>query len=342
MAGFLGIIGARRGFLRGWAPGRNGGAGALMIAHALVASWLPAFVALGGAKSPFLFSCVMTIAEMAGLVLALALWRPALFFSRRVWALAWRRMRSWLFVIWAVGYLDVAALAWAAWFVDISVSATLYYLSPLMFVLCVQWIFRRDGRYRRMGAVEIALFGVAIVGAGLAIASQSGGFGFGGSSTVAAAVGATLAIVGAALAASTSVGFKWGVELASELARGVGRAADMEIFCVLFGMILSGAILAPLTFGAGLMRGEAFDGGVLWAGVGAGIVTGMIASVLWRTAMLVARDLGIAVVRYMMPVVSLGWLFALGLMGDVDLWLLGGGAALIICANAGMDWRMRG
>lgn len=328
--------------MSGGAFERNGGAGALMIAHALVASWLPAFVALGGAKSPFLFSCVMTVAEMAGLDLALALWRPALFFSRRVWALAWRRMRSWLFVIWAAGYLDVAALACAARFVDISVSATLYYLSPLMFVLCVQWMFRRNGRYRRMGAIEIALFGVAIAGAGLALASQSGGFGFGGSSAVSVAVSAALAIGGAALAASTSVGFKWGVEMASELARGVERAADMEIFCVLFGMIFCGAILAPLTFGAGLMRGEAFDGGVLWAGVGDGIAVGTIASMLWRTAMLVASDLGIAVVRYMMPAVSLGWLFVLGLVGDVDLRLLGGGAALILCANAGMGWRMRG
>ena len=342
MAGFLGIIGARRGFWDARAPGRNGAAGAMMIAHALVASSLPAFVALGGAKSPFLFSCVMTAAETAGLVLALALWRPSLFFSRRVWAEAWRRTCSWLFIVWAAGYLDVAALAWAARFVDISVSATLYYLSPLMFALCVQWMFRREGRYRRMGAVQIGLFAVAIVGAALAIASQSGGFGIGGSSAIAATVGAAIAIGGAALAASTSVGFKWGVELARDFVRGVGRAADMEIFCVLLGMVFCGAVLAPLTLGAGLARGEAFDGGVLWAGVGTGIMTGTIASILWRTAMLTASDLGIAVVRYMMPLASLGWLFGLGLIGDVDLRLLGCGAALILCANAGMGWRMRG
>ena len=126
----------------------------MLIAHALVASWLPAFVALGGTKPPFLFSCVMTVAETVCLALALALWRPALFFSRRVLALGWRRVRGWLFVLWTAGYFDVAALAWAAWFVDISISATLYYLSPLMFVLCVQWMFRREGRYKRMARLR--------------------------------------------------------------------------------------------------------------------------------------------------------------------------------------------
>lgn len=174
IGGFLGALGARRGFVSGRAIGRNGAAGALMIAHGLDASWLPVFVALGGAKSPFLFSCVMTVAEMAGLALALAVWRPALFFSDRVWRLAWRRLWNWIFTIWTLGYLDVAALAWAAWFVDISVSAALYYVSPLIFALCVLWLFRGEARYRRMGAVEIALFTGTMMSAGLVVASQAG------------------------------------------------------------------------------------------------------------------------------------------------------------------------
>ena len=267
------------------------------------------------------------------------------FFNGRIWGLAGRRLWSWAFAIWTIGYLDVAALAWAAWFVDISVSATLYYLSPLMFVLCTQWMFKRDGRYRRMVLAEIGLFALAIMGAGIVIASQSGGldgFGFGGGDGVALTLGAGLAMVGAALAAGTSVGFKWGVNLARDLARSVGRMADIEIFCCLLGMIFCGAILAPLTLGAGILRGEALDGGVLWAGIGAGLIAGTVASLLWRTAILIASDLGVAVVRYLMPVASLGWLLGLGLIGDVDLWLLGCGVALIVCANAGMGLRMRG
>ena len=50
--------------------------------------------------------------------------------------------------------------------------------------------------------------------------------------------------------------------------------------------------------------------------------------------------LGVAVVRYLTPVASLDWLLVLGLIGDVDLRLLGCGAARIICAN-GRGWRMR-
>ena len=67
---------------------------------------------------------------------------------------------------------------------DIFVSATLYYvistLITLMFALCVQWLFRGEARYRRMGAVEIGLFGIAIERAGLVVASRANGFGLGG------------------------------------------------------------------------------------------------------------------------------------------------------------------
>lgn len=340
IGGFFGGFAARRGFSDGGVIGRNGAAAAMLMAHALIASWLPAFVALGGAGSPFLFSCVMTVAETAGLALALAIWRPSLFFSRHVWRAAIRKLINWPFAIWTLGYLDVAALAWAARFGDISVVTILYYLSPLMFVLCVQWMFSGEARYRRMGAMEIGLFAMAFAGAALAIASQADGIDLGGGAHM--ALGATLAIGGAALAAVTSVGFRWGVDLAKRISRGAGRAVDLEIYCCLVGMIFCGAILAPLTLALGIARGEALDGGVLWAGVGAGLLTGAIASLLWRSAMLIASDLGVAAIRYLMPVASLGWLLALGLIGDVDLRLLGLGAALIVCANAGMGWRVRG
>lgn len=339
IGGLFGGFAARHGFSGNWVIGRNGAAIAMLIAHALIASWLPTFVALGGAGSPFLFSCVMTMVETAGLALALAIWRPSLFFSGHVWRGAGRKLFSWSFAIWTLGYLDVAALAWAARFGDISVVAMLYYVSPLMFVLCVQWMFIGEARYRRMGAIEVGLFAMAFTGAALAIASQADGIDLRGGAYM--ALGAALAIGAAALAAVTSVGFRWGVDLSKRILHGVGRAVDLEIYCCLVGMIFCGGILAPLTLALGVARGEALDGGVLWTGIGAGLLTGTIASLLWRSAMLVASDLGVAAIRYLMPVASLGWLVALGLIGDVDLRLLGCGAALIIFANAGMGWRMR-
>lgn len=181
---------------------------------------------------------------------------------------------------------------------DISVSAALYYDSPLIFALCVLWLFRGEARYRRMGAVEIGLFVIAIAGAGLVVASQVNGFSLGGGSWD--------------LLRDFRHGALW---------RDLG-AADAS-------------------------RRRRARGGDWWqrysgASVGAGLLTGMIASLLWRTAILIASDIGVAVVRYLMPVALLGWLLALGLIGDVDLWLLGCCAALIICANGGVGWRMRG
>lgn len=80
LGGLFGGFAAKRGFSGNRAMGRNGGGAAMLIAYALIASGLPVFVALGGAGSPFLFSCVMTVAETFGLVLTLAIWRPVSFF----------------------------------------------------------------------------------------------------------------------------------------------------------------------------------------------------------------------------------------------------------------------
>lgn len=87
-----------------------------------------------------------------------------------------------------------------------------------MFVLVAYWMFAGEGRYRRMGALDIGLFGVAIAGAVLAAASQGDGFG----------------------------------------AFGIGDQS----------------VIAPAVLIAGLARGEAFDAGVIWTGVAAGILAG--------------------------------------------------------------------
>ena len=60
--------------------------------------------------------------------------------------------------------------------------------------------------------------------------------------------------------------------------------------------------------------------------------------IAWRTAILIASDIGVAIVRYLMPVASLGWLVVLGLIGDVDLRLLGCGADNLRQRGG---WRMR-
>lgn len=60
------------GFLGKCAIGRNGAAMVMMIAHALTASWLSAFVALGGSRSPFLSSFVMILYKIGGFYRVLA------------------------------------------------------------------------------------------------------------------------------------------------------------------------------------------------------------------------------------------------------------------------------
>ena len=60
---------------------------------------------------------------------------------------------------------------------------------------------------------------------------------------------------------------------------------------------------------------------------------GSVGTIVWRKANLVTHNLSINAMAYFAPVLSLVWLFALSLVGDVNIMLLLFGAVLIIMAN---------
>ena len=61
---------------------------------------------------------------------------------------------------------------------------------------------------------------------------------------------------------------------------------------------------------------------------------GSVGTIVWRKANLVTHNLSINAMAYFALVLSLVWLFALSLVGDVNIMLLLFGAALIIMASA--------
>ena len=238
---------------------RNTVAAVMMFGHALLHSFLPVLVAYAGTDSPFLFTAGLFTAQIVGLAVFLAIRYRAMFSDGRVWQLAWKRAPSWIILIWTIGFMDVALFAWSAKLIDISVAAVLHQLSPIMMVLIIQRIFVSQGRYQKIGPIKIFLFALAVVGAAMVIVSQSGGFGafnLGGASAYVLALGVALAIGAAMLDAATSLGFKWGVDLAAELPEVHRRSKDAEVFCVLLGVAICNLIAVPFIATVGFARDE--------------------------------------------------------------------------------------
>lgn len=92
-------------------------------------------------------------------------------------------------------------------------AAVLFELSPFMLCLIMAWIYRRERQYHKLSWAAVVGFALGLIGAGMVILSQAsvdimgGGIGV-GALDGAAALGSTLAILGAALAAVNGVGFK--------------------------------------------------------------------------------------------------------------------------------------
>lgn len=100
-----------------------------------------------------------------------------------------------------------------------------------------------------------------------------------------------------------------------------------------FGVMVSNTLAVPPVALAALWRGEGFEGGALLGGFVAGVAPAFPYSALQRAAMLSTDSLGVGVIRYFLPLMTLGWLGALGLMREVDVALLCAGAVIILTAN---------
>ena len=311
----------------------------MLFGHALLFSFLPVLVAYAGADSPFLLAATMAMSQVVGLAVFLAIRYRAMFFDSRVWQLTWRRLPSWIILIWAIGYADVALFAWSAKLIDISVAAVLHQLSPIMMVLLIERLFVNQGLYQKIGPSKVFLFALAGVGAAMVIVSQAGGFGavnLGGASAYVLALGVALAIGAAILAAATSLGFKWGVDLAAELPEVHRRSKDAEVFCVVLGAAICNLLVAPFIATVSFARDEPVAANTLAIALAGGVLLGALPTILWRTANLMTDNLGVNIARYFIPLFALAWLSVLSLIGDVDTGLLIAGAVVIVAANVGV------
>ena len=318
--------------------GRNTLAVAMTFGSVVLFSLFPVLIALWGTGSPFLFASVFWIGSMLGLLVFLLTGYRTLVFNGNVWRLVWRHTLGWTTLILTLSPWNAALFAWSAGLIDISITSILYELNPVILIFLTGRLLRSQERFRRIGPFTTIAFGFAVIGVAAVVLSQGSSVdalkGISETPSHALVLGILLALCSAGLASLLGLGFKWGTELAVQLPKDLGHgSASLEVFGVVVAMIICNLIAIPGIAMIGFARNEAVVPSALVFGLLGALVVGSLPSILWRKANLITDNLGINVMLYFTPLLSLVWLFTLSLVGDVDVLLLLFGAVVIVAAN---------
>ena len=291
-------------------------------------SLYPFLVALWGLSSGALLSVFFWKGGgLVGSLLLLALLFRGRGFEPSLWVAWLRCARTPAFWLMCLGQADVLALTLAARFIEMSVAVVLLQLLPVVFILMMWLLHRREALYVRPGPGVLFLCLLAGTGAVLALSSERGGL---------AVVTLHWRVVAGVLLVLAAVGMGSLNAFSLRLAREVcdASAGAGELLCSsLVGAVLSLAVLLPVLLviapfvgdGAGVPRA------VPLACLGALVFP--LSAAMWRLANLVARDLAVNVISYFLPGFSLLWLAMAGLVGVVRVDLLVGGFVTVLIAN---------
>lgn len=341
--------------------GRNARPALMTFAGVLMFSFMPLAIAFAGRDGPFFFLLNWRLGLGAGIGVLLA-WRYRdLLFSREIWQAAMRPGRRWMIALSVVGYTDILLFTLASTRVDISVATILYELNPIIFVFFLVWLYRKEGRYRGISLMNVVSFWLALIGVVFVVMAQEEGFGgfgralrdlgFNGLGNT--LIGSAFGIGSAVVIAFSAYSFKWGSEFAAELPVDGRSARDKEFFGLIFCAFICNALSLPLLVGGMLFTGEMqrLASGdmigvsariVALSGFGWGLLVHTAAMLLRYLSLQLTTNLGINVIRYLLPLLALAWLFAADafwdadLVGDIDMLTLIIGLGVILAANLGV------
>ena len=251
-------------------------------------------------------------------------------------------------IFWVVfGIFDYVVFAFALRYVDEAIAAVLIETSYIFTVILMARLFSKEDRYAKFTTQKWFLFTVAFIGVGFVIVSQSSTIDNAVSElfTYSALGGVGLVLVAALLAAiGLPANQKWGEYVSDnekkeyEKKKGKKKKDDEkkadEIFYTIVASTIAKIIMVPVLVVAGLLSGESVQsiGGV---GVLSAIAFGLfglgVGTIFFRIANARTTNLGINVLCYLIPAVSLIWL-ALASRIDVPRidWLVIGVTAIIV------------
>ena len=107
----------------------------------------------------------------------------------------------------------------------------------------------------------------------------------------------------------------------------------LELFSASAGALVTGMFAAAGMTLIAALRSEPVSGNALLFGAAGGFLALAFGSALWRMAIFNSTDLGISVMAYLAPALSLAWLFAFGRAGDASPAYLLVGASLAVAAS---------
>ena len=307
---------------------RRGAMGYMLIA-VLGYSLTPLVVAFAGDDSPFWFNAGWRLGLVLGL-LAVMVWYREVFSIAAVRALVWRRLRSFAIVAAVVSNFDYAMFVLSTSLIDVPVATVIFETWPLWMILTLAWIYRKEGRYRRTirltgMMVCLCLFGLCLV----TISQTEGVFDLvNGQALGRLLLGSALALSGALVGSLAAFSFKWGTDLAGELAdilkskkSPVGyQSLDLLCLVLAYGLSSSVSVLASLFIGTVSREPISFNLELL-AIIG-GMATYAPATIAWRMGNLRSTNLGINAMVYGTPVLSLVWFYLLSTDGVPSLFRL--------------------
>lgn len=311
----------------------------LMLLSVVGDSFAPLFVALGGGQSPFVFMFIWRVGAIAALLSFLLISYRSLLLSRSTWSLVLRRVFTWTFGVWLCEYASLGFYVCAALFINVAIIMVLHEIWPALFLFLTARLFRRDGRYRKISLRTWMWGACAFCGAALVILGQAQGVG--GLSAVSLfglGIGVFLALVSSVVASFSAFGLRWSVDFAERIPDAGGyHKKSLELFAGVLGSVIGNLATGLGALGAGVARGEDGGGGdtLMYGLIGGFICTGL-ATIVWRKANLMTRNLNINLLSYSMPAFSLVWLFGFSQVGDVNVALLVVGACAIVAANVGI------
>ena len=291
-------------------------------------SLTPLVVVLAGGESPFLFNAAWRMGLVIGFTtFLLTRYRPLLHIPSAV-SIVRDDLKSPAILATAISNFDYTFFVFATMMVHISAATVVFETWPLWMILMMAFAYRGQDRYQNTVLFTIAMIGLCVVGLYLVIGSQSGTLSYFSvdESVTSTLTGGGFALTGALVSSLAAFSFRWSTDLSAKLSKKseIRQAfpdeqanhtleKHLELFCLLIAYGMSSVISITVSLIIGVARDESTSMQAVLIAVIGGILTYAPATIAWRMGNLRSSNLGINVMIYWTPVVSLLWLYLLSI-----------------------------
>ena len=319
---------------------RNRAAAGYMLVAVLGSSLLPLAISIGGgSEAPFLFSASIRLGLLVGSLIFLMVIYKSLFFRWATWVIVLQNIVSLPILLFIIAHFDFTFFALSTRYIDVSVTTILFESWPIFMIFVVGLLFRGERRYQKITIWTISLLAMGFLGFAFAVLSESGEFNWFHDTTSGLRLlwGIVAALIAVAVTTLAAFGFRWGADIGKELARDIAIDKDvrsLDLFAVVVANLIgnSFAIIVGL-IGGRLLINETMTTNAFLVAFVVGAFAVSASSIAWRKANLLTSNLGINALSYLMPILSLLFLWMFSQIHVIRPDFLVIGAAAIITAN---------